>query len=311
MKKIALLLFITLKIFPTLIAQSKQKAIAGKIDHIENFTSKFVEPRNVDIWLPENYDSTRKFSVLYMHDGQMLFDSTTTWNKQSWNVDDVVTQLAQAGKIEDVIVVGIWNAGKARHANYFPQKPFESLTQVERDSITNQLQRMGRTKEIFKPNSDNYLKFLVSELKPFIDKKYNVYTNRQHTFIAGSSMGGLISMYAICEYPSVFGGAACFSTHWVGTFSLESNPIPNAFIQYLKKKLPKPRKNKIYFDCGDQTLDALYPAIQQQVDEVMKAKGFSEKNWQTHYFKGKDHSEKAWNERLDIPLLFLLGKVRQ
>lgn len=311
MKKIALLLFITLKIFPTLIAQSKQKAIAGKIDHIENFTSKFVEPRNVDIWLPENYDSTRKFSVLYMHDGQMLFDSTTTWNKQSWNVDDVLTQLAQAGKIEDVIVVGIWNAGKARHANYFPQKPFESLTQVERDSITNQLQRMGRTKEIFKPNSDNYLKFLVSELKPFIDKKYNVYTNRQHTFIAGSSMGGLISMYAICEYPSVFGGAACFSTHWVGTFSLESNPIPNAFIQYLKKKLPKPRKNKIYFDCGDQTLDALYPAIQQQVDEVMKAKGFSEKNWQTHYFKGKDHSEKAWNERLDIPLLFLLGKVRQ
>lgn len=311
MKKIALLLFITLKIFPILIAQNKQKAIAGKIDHIENFTSKFVEPRNVDIWLPENYDSTRKFSVLYMHDGQMLFDSTTTWNKQSWNVDDVVTQLAQASKIEDVIVVGIWNAGKARHANYFPQKPFESLTQVERDSITKQLQRMGRTKETFKPNSDNYLKFLVSELKPFIDKKYNVYTDRQHTFIAGSSMGGLISMYAICEYPSVFGGAACFSTHWVGTFSLENNPIPNAFIQYLKKKLPKPRKNKIYFDCGDQTLDALYPAIQQQVDEVMKAKGFSEKNWQTHYFKGKDHSEKAWNERLDIPLLFLLGKTIQ
>jgi predicted alpha/beta superfamily hydrolase len=289
-------------------AQNVQKVVAGRIEHIENFTSKFVEPRSIDIWLPENYDGKKKFSVLYLHDGQMLFDSTTTWNHQSWNIDDVVTQLQKAGKIRDFIVVGVWNAGKSRHANYFPQKPFESLSVIEKDTVIQQLQRAGRTKETFQPNSDNYLKFLVSELKPMIDSKYRVFKDKKHTFVAGSSMGGLISMYALCEYPSVFGGAACISTHWVGSFSLENNPIPNAFIQYLKNNLPKPKKQKIYFDCGDQTLDALYPAIQKQVDDVMKSKGFSEKNWQTRYFKGKDHSEKAWHERLDVPLIFLLGK---
>lgn len=308
MKKIVLLSFILLEIIFISKAQNPQKASAGKIEHIENFTSKFVEPRNIDIWLPENYDGKKKFAVLYMHDGQMLFDSATTWNHQSWNIDDVATKLMQTGKTHDFIVVGVWNAGKQRHANYFPQKPFESLNFVEKDSITKRLQAKGRTKDFFQPNSDNYLKFLVSELKPMIDKKYKVYTQKQHTFIAGSSMGGLISMYAICEYPSVFGGAACLSTHWVGTFSTENNPIPNAFMAYLKKHLPNPQKHKIYFDCGDETLDALYPAIQKQIDEVMKAKGFNEKNWQTQYFKGKDHSEKSWNERLDIPLIFLFGK---
>ncbi len=287
-------------------AQHLQKAIAGKIDHIEHFTSRYVEPRHIDVWLPENYDGKKKFSVLYMHDGQMLFDSANTWNHQSWNVDDVATRLMKAGKIRDVIVVGIWNPGQQRHADYFPQKPFERLSSIEKDTVVQQLQQAGRTKEVFHPNSDNYLKFLVLELKPLIDKKYRVYTGRKHTFIAGSSMGGLISMYAMCEYPSVFGGAACLSTHWPGTFTLDNNPMPDAFVRYMEGHLPNPKKHKIYFDCGDQTLDALYPAIQLKVDEALKATGFSKKNWKTGYFNGKDHSERAWSERLDIPLFFLL-----
>jgi predicted alpha/beta superfamily hydrolase len=169
------------------------------------------------------------------------------------------------------------------------------------------LQRAGRTKDVFKPTSDRYLKFIVKELKPYIDRTYSVKTDRAHTFIAGSSMGGLISMYAICEYPAVFGGAACLSTHWVGTFTLENNPVPDAFITYLRKKLPDPKNHKIYFDCGDQTLDALYPEIQKQVDNVMKNKGFTESNWVTKYFPGEDHSEQAWSKRLHIPLAFLLN----
>lgn len=289
-------------------AQTTQKVISGKLDHFEQFNSVFIEPRNIDIWLPDSYDEKKKFAVLYMHDGQMLFDSSITWNHQAWDVDDIITNLIEEKKIQDIIVVGISNPGKQRHANYFPQKPFDNLNTADKDTVINQLRLAGRTNQVFQPNSDNYLKFIVSELKPFIDKKYKVYTDKKHTFIAGSSMGGLISMYAICEYPKVFGGAACISTHWVGTFSLKNNPVPNAFIQYLKQNLPKPKNHKIYFDCGDQTLDALYPEIQNKVDEVMKEKGYSEKNWQTHYFKGKDHSEKAWKERLYIPLLFLAPK---
>ena len=284
-----------------------QKASAGKIDKYENFESKFVVPRDVEVWLPENYNPAMKYNVLYMHDGQMLYDPSNTWTKSSWDVDDVLTKLLREGKIADVIVVGISNTGKSRHAEYFPQKPFESLTTEQQDFVSKSLQSTGRTTDLFKPVSDNYLKFIVTELKPFIDKKYAVYKDRKHTFIAGSSMGGLISMYAICEYPSVFGGAACLSTHWPGIFSMEGNPVPEAFIKYLKAHLPDPENHKIYFDYGDQTLDAMYPPLQKKVDEVLKEKGFTDKNWETRYFPGKDHSETSWHERLEIPMLFLLA----
>lgn len=284
------------------------KVSMGSLKRYENFTSGFVSTRNVDVWLPENYTTTKKYAVLYMHDGQMLYDSATTWNHSSWDVDDVLGKLITEDKIREVIVVGVWNGGTTRHADYFPQKPYESLTQTEKDSVTAQLQRLGRTTEVFKPISDNYLKFLVTELKPFIDKNYATYTNRKNTFVAGSSMGGLISMYAICEYPNIFGGAACLSTHWPGIFSLENNPVPAAFVNYLKTHLPNPRKNKFYFDYGDQTLDALYPPLQKKVDEVMKTKGFTEKNWITKIFPGENHSEQAWNKRFWEPMLFLLKK---
>lgn len=278
----------------------------GTINRLDRFESKFVTPRNIDVWLPEGYNPKKKYAVLYMHDGQMLFDSAITWNKTSWDVDDVLAKLLTENKIKEVIVVAVWNGGETRHSDYFPQQPYESLTQTEKDTVTAQLQRAGRTTAVFKPVSDNYLKFLVTELKPLIDKTYSTYTDRKNTFIAGSSMGGLISLYAVCEYPAVFGGAACLSTHWPGIFSMDRNPVPDAFVNYLKKHLPDPETHLIYFDYGDQTLDALYPPLQKKVDEVMKAKGFTDKNWMTKYFPGENHSERAWHKRLDSPILFLL-----
>jgi enterochelin esterase-like enzyme len=283
--------------------------VGGKLQRHENFSSAWVTSRNVDVWLPEGYTSSKKYNVLYMHDGQMLFDSTTTWNKQAWEVDDVIGELLQQQKIKDLIVVAVWNGGVTRHADYFPQKPFEGLSQAEKDNIYIAARANGASVfKDYKIQSDNYLKFLVKELKPFIDKNYSVYKDRSHTFIAGSSMGGLISLYAVCEYPKTFGGAACLSTHWPGIFTMENNPVPNAFFRYMKSKLPNPKTHKIYFDYGDATLDALYPPLQQKADEVMKEKGFTGVNWTTKFFPGEDHSEKAWNKRLHIPLTFLLGR---
>ena len=244
-----------------------------------------------------------------MHDGQMLYDASTTWNKQAWDVDDVATALIDDGNIQNFIVVGVWNDGIKRHTDYFPQKPFESLTVVQQDFITQKLIEKGRIHEKFQPQSDNYLRFLVQELKPFIDKNYSVYTDREHTFIAGSSMGGLISMYALCEYPQVFGGAACLSTHWPGIFSIEHNPIPEAFNRYLRAHLPKLKNSKLYFDYGDKSLDAMYPPLQKEIDKTLSAYNHSHQyKWKTLFFAGKDHSENAWKERLHIPLQFLLGK---
>lgn len=288
-------------------AQKLPNVPSGTIIRIENLKSQFVTPRNVDIWLPQGYNIEKKYAVLYMHDGQSLYDSTTTWNHQAWNVNLVATKLMQEGKVQDFIVVGIWNGGNTRHSDYFPQKPFEKLTREQKDFVSQQLQEKGRIIGHFQPNSDNYLKFIVKELKPLIDKRYSVYKDRKHTFIIGSSMGGLISMYAICEYPKVFGGAACMSTHWPGIFSLENNPIPNAFVEYMNKHLPNYHNHRIYFDYGDKTLDSMYRPLQHAVDKVLKVKGYTDRNWTTKFFPGNDHSEKSWNDRLYIPLTFLLN----
>lgn len=280
---------------------------AGKIIRYEQFPSKHIASRNIDVWLPNDYDEKQHYAVLYMHDGQMLFDSTQSWNKLEWQVDETATKLMGEKKIKPFIVVGIWNDGVNRHVDYFPQKPFEALTKEQKDAVTKNLQENGRTSVAFQPNSDNYLKFIVEELKPFIDKTYSTYSDAKNTCIAGSSMGGLISLYAVCEYPKVFGGAACLSTHWLGSFAAENNPIPAAFERYLTQHLPQPKTHKIYFDYGDKTLDAYYPPFQKKMDAVMKKKGFRTKNWITRFYPGEDHSEKAWAKRLGVPLCFLLG----
>lgn len=283
-----------------------QKTMEGKIDFIGDFHSQYIEPLNVEVWLPDDYTPKKKYAVLYMHDGQMLFDAATTWNGQSWDADDVATALMSGKKVRDFIIVGIWNGGESRLANYFPQKPFEDLSDADKKFISGHYQPKGQDAKSFRPDSDNYLKFIVKELKPFIDKKYSVYRDKNNTFVMGSSMGGLISMYAICEYPNVFGGAACLSTHWPGIFVAENNPVPGAFVRYLESKLPDPKNHRIYFDYGTETLDAMYEPFQKQVDQVMMEKGFSSSNWNTMKFEGDDHSEESWNKRLHIPLEFLL-----
>ena len=98
----------------------------GSLERIENFNSEFVTPRNIDIWLPKNYSENQKYAVLYMHDGQMLFDSKNTWNKQEWGVDEKMNELTNDGEIRNTIIVGIWNT-EFRHSEYFPQKPIENL----------------------------------------------------------------------------------------------------------------------------------------------------------------------------------------
>jgi predicted alpha/beta superfamily hydrolase len=240
-----------------------------------------------------------------MHDGQMLFDSTTTFNKMEWGVDECLTKLMRERKIKNTIVVGIWNTKENRHQEYIPQKAYESLSKVDKEKVGHSLEKTGMSKE-FKPTSDNYLKFIVEELKPFIDITYSTYQNKENTFIAGSSMGGLISIYAVCEYPDIFGGAACLSTHWPGTFEVENNPIPESFYSYLKEKLPNPKSTKIYFDYGTVDLDALYPPLQAKVDTILQSKGFTQENWITKKFEGENHSENAWKKRLHVPMEFLL-----
>jgi len=286
--------------YKDIIDSSVPKVNGGRLIRFKNFKSGYVQPRNVDVWLPENYDASKKYAVLYMHDGQMLFDSTTTWNKQEWQVDEIFTRLLGKKAIKDCIVVGIWNNGEYRHAEYFPQKAIDYLSPMLKDTVIGQYLKG-------KPQADNYLNFLTKELKPFVDSVFATMPDQENTFIAGSSMGGLISMYAVCEYPEVFGGAACLSTHWTGIFN-RNQEIPDAFFQYLKSSLPSPQKHKFYFDYGSEGLDSMYKPSQKKVDAVLLSSGYSSRSLMTREFKGADHSERSWSKRLDIPVVFLLGR---
>ena len=282
------------------------KVSSGRVQRFEHFPSKYVPARNIDVWLPDDYSPAKMYAVLYMHDGQMLFSSDSNWNHLEWNVDSTAAYLMRDKKIRDCIVVGIWNGGKLRHSEYFPQKPFESLTKEQQARIYASTRNGDQALFVAEIQSDRYLEFIVRELKPFIDSTFSTFPDKGNTFIAGSSMGGLISLYAICEYPSVFSGAACLSTHWPGIFTTENNPIPDAFMNYLQSHLPGPSSHKIYFDYGDRTLDSLYKPYQLRADAIMKAGGYDKKNWMTRYFPGENHSETAWAKRLNIPLKFLL-----
>ena len=276
----------------------------GSIKRLEKFASKYVDPRNIDVWLPDGYSAKKKYAVLYMHDGQMLFDATTTWNKQEWQVDETIGKLLKDGKIRETIVVGVWNNGDYRHSEYYPQKSLSYLPEDTRDFIVRNALKN-------KPQADNYLRFLVEELKPFIDKNFSTRKDRKNTFVAGSSMGGLISLYALCEYPNIFGGAAGISTHLPMVLDAKTpnvEVVPESFRQYLEKNLPKADSRLIYFDYGDQTLDAFYPPLQKKVDELMQAKGWTSKTWMTRFFAGAEHSETAWAKRFNIPVEFLLKK---
>jgi predicted alpha/beta superfamily hydrolase len=268
------------------------EGIEGGFWRYENFPSKFVAARNIDVWLPPQFSKNKKYPVLYMHDGQMLFDGKSTWNKQEWMIDETMTKLIAENKIREAIVVGIWNTPQRRE-EYMPQKAFAMATAAQKAEAA----KFGIA-EVF---SDRYLKFIVEELKPFIDKTYPTLKDRKNTFVMGSSMGGLISLYAISEYPEIFGGAACISTHFPAG--------DGVMIEYMKTNLPAPKDHKIYFDYGTETLDASYEPFQIKADAAMKAKGYEPgKNWLTRKFAGEDHSERAWAKRAEIPLVFLLGK---
>lgn len=284
----------------------------GTVVRLESVTSTWVPARHVDVWLPRQYASSQEpFAVLYMHDGQMLFDAEQTWNKQSWEVAQTAQRLQDAGKTRPFIVVAIHNGERNRHSEYFPQQALDYLSAEHISDMYKTERQPGMPLFSEAVYSDNYLAFIVKELKPLIDSRFNTDPSAKATAIAGSSMGGLISWYALTQYPEVFGGMAALSTHWPGTFTLENNPLPDAFRQLLDKTLPTPGTHRLYFDYGDATLDALYPALQKNIDELLVRKGFDETTWETHFFPGEDHSERAWAKRLSLPLTFLFGTATQ
>lgn len=249
------------------------------------------------VWLPEDYVLGEPCNVLYMHDGQMLFDSTTTWNHQEWRVDEVLGGLISSGDVPRTIVVAIDNS-KRRLRDLLPGK---IASYMDKGVKVNPGYALG----------DNYLKFLVGEVKPFIDSHYQPLTDREHTFIAGSSMGGLMSLYALCEYPDVFSGAACMSSHlsiaYLFGYTKHTDEASAAFRRYVSDNMPPENSARIYMDYGKAGYDAAYQPYQEAMDSLFLSRGWDSSHYKSLSFEGHDHNETCWSSRLDVPLRFVLA----
>lgn len=303
--KIANLFFIAFFVLGSLSCkQTVQHNLSDNLENIvliENFESEYVESRNVYVWFPEIYDPGRAkgYPVIYMHDGQNLFFSEQAYTGITWEVAETVTRLINENKIEPVIIVGVWNT-PFRFQEYMPEDEDIGYPEVVKNSLTEQNINLL---------SNNYTDFLVKELKPYIDSNFNTAPEREHTFVAGASMGGLISLYSLTRYPDIFGGAACVSTHWpVGSPEIEDT-MADLLINYFADRIPAPGTHKFYFDYGTQTLDSLYEKHQKKMDFSMEELGYrnGEKYWKTLKFEGADHSEDSWRKRFDIIAEFLLN----
>ena len=280
---------------------------AGTIVDLGVLQSKFTDPRRVVVWLPSGYDPKgAKQAVLYMHDGQNLFDTKTAGYGMEWQIDETLDRLIREKKVRPTIVVGIWSTPK-RLQEYVPSKAFNGLPAEYRDKV--------RALYGGEPLSDGYLQFLVKELKPAIDARFNVKTDRANTAIMGSSMGALISLYAIDEYPDVFGAAGMVSTHWPLVINPDDKPVSDAqyeavsstFERYLSPTLPDPRSHRLYFDHGSETLDSVYARYQDRVDAVVERRGYRQwSNTLSLSFPGQKHNEISWASRVAVPLQFLL-----
>jgi len=268
--------------------------------HYPNLKIDGLLPRDVWVWTPPQYQQEKNchFPVLYMHDGQNLFDPKKSYTHITWGVAEVITKLSTWGFIRPAIVVGIDNTPN-RFGDYLPTDPF--VIPEGKAFLASQKNEMSQLRKNYDFVADTYLKLIVDVIKPMIDHDFRVSPSRQDTIIMGSSMGGLISIYALIRHPQIFGGAGCLSTSWP---ALEHSLAP-----YLQAQLPSAGHHKMYFDHGSQEMDANYAPFQNAVDNVMRDKGYTPgEDWITHIAPGAHHNEKAWRNRIHLPLRFFLGK---
>jgi len=249
-----------------------------------------LDAREVDIWHPPGYDAdaARRFPVLYMHDGQNLFDPAESDSGKAWRVDEVVTRLSAEGRAREAIVVGVWSSARRRQ-DYMPRAPVQGHDPAGGDGAP----------PAAKLSSDAYVAFLVDELKPSIDAQYRTLPGRGDTVLVGSSMGALVSLYAAACHPEVFGRVGALSTHWPAG--------DGVVVDWLADNLPDPATHRLYFDHGTRTLDADYAPYQSRMDQALRRHGYVDgRNWKSRVFTGDRHDEDDWHDRLPGALEFLL-----
>ena len=282
--------------------KSPKEVTTGKLYRTKVKGEQFTSTVNLDIWVPDCYTPDEKYPVLYLHDGQNLYDAKSSWNKQAWEIDKVGGKLIEEGKIKPFIAVGIFSIDNTRVCDLMPEKVLTEYFDHEKYTTTG---FEGYCKKEIR--GDEYVDLIVNTIKPMIDSTFSTLPDMENTAVMGSSMGGLASFYAMCERPDIFGTAICVSTH----MSVEGETCwAEAVFAYLRDKLPTDGNHKIYFDCGDKTSDYYYVPFFDELVSIPQEKGYTVENGKLSYgfYPGTAHDEASWCKRVDVPLTFLYKK---
>ena len=266
--------------------------VVGWVDIIPFESKIFHNTRMLRVLVPANYFSPhnahRSYPVLYLQDGQNLFDDTTS-NSGEWHVDETVEHLVGSFKIPPMLVVGIDYAGAQRSSEYLPYPNSRSQEASARDANA--------------VRGKDYVKFLLTEVMPFIEKHYRVSRGAANTGLGGSSYGGDISLYTVLEHPGIFGHVLIESpVLWIGDDQL---------IKDCEKAKQLPPKMYLGIGTGETTDQQPSAEIVQSVEElekVLRKKGMGPSRLKVAVEQNAVHNEGAWSRRLPEALLFLFGK---
>ena len=244
--------------------------------------------RQVDVWIPED-GFTGPRPLLVMHDGENLFDDAKAAFGVSWGVLKALETLTVA----QPVVIGAFNTGMTRAAEYAPQDVLESLPDESYQFVGN---------PPLKPLLGNaYQTELAEEIIPAVLKMADIDFRPERVAVCGSSMGGHASLYAMSKYPEIYGTALCLSTHW----ALSTENLARAFV----RTLPEPSQgHRIWLDHGTLGLDETYGPIQAAVDLEFSARGFVWPQIESRRYIGTNHNEASWSARLPEILQWWLEK---
>jgi glycosidase/predicted alpha/beta superfamily hydrolase len=277
----------------TYLADWKGSGVLGTLVYWTDVGSAFLGPkRHVSIWLPPGYDTSpgRRYPVLYMHDGQNLFDPRIANTGTDWGVDEAVMRLVSRGVIPPVIVVGVWNSPE-RGIEYSPWH-----------------------------GAPRYARFLIEELMPKVNAEFRTLTDAANTGVMGSSMGGLLSYYLVTTHPDRFGSCGCLSSHFPLSEAVAARvmrdsvraAIPDT-TPYIMRDIasgrPAPVGVRYWFDYGTKGLDAQYGPTHEAVRHWLLGQGRVEgRDFVVRPYEGADHNEASWRARLEDPLMFMFGQ---
>ncbi len=247
--------------------------ITGTVKYHKNFVLHGLKPRDIFVWLPPDYenDKTKRYPVFYMHDGQNLVDPRTSNTFIDWQIDETADSLIRGGEIEPFIIVGINNTDD--RGTEYNNTPLGKL----------------------------YMRLIVEKIKSFVDQEYRTLPDTKHTAVGGSSLGGLISMICVWDYPNVFSQAACFSPAFLFRDFDYTKVIQDD--KAIKKNL------LIYIDNGGVGLETvLQPGVDKMVN-VLREKGFKEgKDLFVFIDEKAEHNEAAWAKRVWKPIKIFFKK---